>query len=119
MDILISPFYPTAPPSVAFVVIYPLSCIIYPSPLSERSVIHLDSACARHPPESRLRRLSLMDFHIHVIYDFLILSMNYIFVILSIYSQKLIARTMNIKISLKTIRRLIRNNWKGQYICIN
>ena len=52
LDILISPLYPTAPPSVAVVVVDPLSCTSSPPPLPALSAVHLDFSCTRHPPAS-------------------------------------------------------------------
>ena len=50
LDLFIYPLYPTAPPSVAFVTIAPLSCICPPPPLLARNAVHLEFVSTRHPP---------------------------------------------------------------------
>ena len=55
MDILISPLYNPAPPSVASVFLHPLSCTRSLPTLPAQISVHLDVPHTRHPPASASR----------------------------------------------------------------
>ena len=59
LDLFISPFYPNAPPSVAFVVVAPLYCTHIPPPLPEQSTIQLEFTRTLYPPASAARLCAL------------------------------------------------------------
>ena len=63
LDIFIYPLYPTAPPSVSFVLVFHLSCTLSPPHLPEQISVHLDVThhpAIRHLPPAILCLSSLL-----------------------------------------------------------
>ena len=55
LDIFIYPLYPTAPPSVSFVLVSHLSCTLSPPHLPKQISVHLEVTYTHRPPSSASR----------------------------------------------------------------